>query len=339
MYRWLVTCALATAIFVLAGMLPPVVIVSSNGHRTKVDLAGAISALSRRLLYDSQWLSGNLRVHLLARRCLISANNSQDDTSSLTSAAATSGGLIVPHIFHMIRFDQPVVTFVEMLAIKSVLRLNPCAIVIHCNVHPWGRRWDAIKDDKRVVVHYEEPPADIFGVEPHWVQHKSDLARLRILREYGGVYLDNDCLMLRPIDHLRRHSCVVAKSRLEQYMGNMFIVAAPDCRFLAMHEELYRTSFDRERWYYNAGELPTVEILYKHPDVAHVVDEGVEMGMISRLFLLDEPVAGLAQQYDVVHTFYNHRYVIKDTVDYDAVDYHQYRNTFANIARWLLDND
>ena len=40
-----------------------------------------------------------------------------------------------------------------------------------------------------------------------------------MLREYGGIYLDNDCLAVNDITSLRRHHCVVAKPADEDFIG------------------------------------------------------------------------------------------------------------------------
>ena len=42
---------------------------------------------------------------------------------------------------------------------------------------------------------------------------------LQVLREYGGIYLDNDCLVVNDITNLRRHHCVVAKPADEDFIG------------------------------------------------------------------------------------------------------------------------
>jgi len=187
-----------------------------------------------------------------------------------------------------------------------------------------------------VLVH-RDPPEDIFGIKPYWVQHKADLVRVQLLREYGGIYMDNDCIMLRSVDYLRKgHKCIVAKSKQERYLGSMFAMAAVGCRYLAMVEDLYRKQYNASLWYYNAGELPTTEILEKYPGIAHIVDQGIEMDMIRRLFVNNEPVEAFTSTYDVLHTFYNHRYVVNDETDYNKVDYRAYNNSFANIARWLI---
>lgn len=48
----------------------------------------------------------------------------------------------------------------------------------------------------------------------------SYLLALQILREYGGIYLDNDCVVVMEFDTLRKHHCVVSKSSEERHMGN-----------------------------------------------------------------------------------------------------------------------
>lgn len=42
---------------------------------------------------------------------------------------------------------------------------------------------------------------------------------LQILREYGGIYLDNDCIVVNEFQRLRKHHCVVAKAADERHMS------------------------------------------------------------------------------------------------------------------------
>jgi len=42
------------------------------------------------------------------------------------------------------------------------------------------------------------------------------------VREYGGIYLDNDCLVVNEVVGLRKHRCVVSKSSEEKHVGQLF---------------------------------------------------------------------------------------------------------------------
>ena len=46
---------------------------------------------------------------------------------------------------------------------------------------------------------------------------------LQILREYGGIYLDNDCMVINDITNLRKHHCVVATNSEERFLGKYVV--------------------------------------------------------------------------------------------------------------------
>ena len=51
------------------------------------------------------------------------------------------------------------------------------------------------------------------------VAFRCDSLIIQVLREYGGIYLDNDCVVVNEIDRLRKHKCVVSKSSSERFIG------------------------------------------------------------------------------------------------------------------------
>ena len=55
------------------------------------------------------------------------------------------------------------------------------------------------------------------------VEHQSDVARLQILLEIGGIYIDDDILFLKSFDELRNHQTVLAEENYDA-LGNGVIL-------------------------------------------------------------------------------------------------------------------
>ncbi|XP_021937335.1 uncharacterized protein LOC110838392 isoform X3 [Zootermopsis nevadensis] len=55
-----------------------------------------------------------------------------------------------------------------------------------------------------------------------------------------------------------------------QYLGTQVLVANKDARFLRLWLETYRQYYPN-RWYFNAGEKPTREVLWFKPELVHRV--------------------------------------------------------------------
>lgn len=57
--------------------------------------------------------------------------------------------------------------------------------------------WDAIKP--LVTIVHRPMPREFGGTKIEWPQYSSDVLRLQILQEEGGIYLDTDMLMLKQV--------------------------------------------------------------------------------------------------------------------------------------------
>ena len=107
----------------------------------------------------------------------------------------------IPKIIHYIWFKKGrPFNIVNYIAIKTALKHNPTyKIYLHCDEPPDRNiYYDNLKDIIEtkiieVVTVINNKPVICF-------QHKADISRLRILEEFGGIYLDTDILLLKPLD-------------------------------------------------------------------------------------------------------------------------------------------
>lgn len=90
-------------------------------------------------------------------------------------------------------------TFTDYLMIRSAyFRLQSDEIYLHSNVPPLDSPlWELIRPMISERKHLE-PITEIYGRRVTGKAHVSDIARLRVLQEYGGMYMDIDSLSLRP---------------------------------------------------------------------------------------------------------------------------------------------
>lgn len=99
------------------------------------------------------------------------------------------------------------------LCIKSCHDVNePDEIVFYCNVEPTGEWWDKAKQYVRVVL--VEPPTEIFGHPITQLAHKSDVIRLQVLMEEGGIYADMDTLFIKPYTPFLNNKCVLGEQNV-----------------------------------------------------------------------------------------------------------------------------
>ncbi|MGW7351473.1 glycosyltransferase [Streptomyces sp. NPDC054784] len=75
------------------------------------------------------------------------------------------------------------------------------AAYLHCDVEPAGEYWQRLREHFTVRPCF--PPTEVGGREIRHVAHRADVARLQILLEEGGTYLDTDVLCVRSMESLR----------------------------------------------------------------------------------------------------------------------------------------
>src|SRR5581483_6850969 len=109
---------------------------------------------------------------------------------------------------------------------------------------PWGPWWELAKPYLEVVK--TGAPDSIHGIPLEQGAHQADVARLQILHQHGGIYLDLDVLCLRPFAPLQNESVVMGEEHGEG-LCNAVILAEPGALFLRRWLDAY-SNFDPADW-------------------------------------------------------------------------------------------
>ncbi|KAH6940408.1 hypothetical protein HPB50_027558 [Hyalomma asiaticum] len=125
-----------------------------------------------------------------------------------------------------------------------------------------------------------------------------------VLRKYGGIYLDSDSYVVKSLDKYRRYETAIGWPP-GQYIGSQVIVAHKKSEFLRLYYESYR-KYRPDLWYYNAGELPTQEILGPQLHLVYRIpcDFGVHEDITRTLY---EQCNDDWRNYTAVHVFFRLR--------------------------------
>ena len=118
----------------------------------------------------------------------------------------------MPNIVHFIRFNKTEYSFVDYICLKAAFKnQNPDYIYVHTNVGDQfnGKYWDWIQNNTALIAKIRlipiVVPTEIFGqkLSKEWqLYHGSDIARARVVMQYGGIYLDNDAFIIQNLDKL-----------------------------------------------------------------------------------------------------------------------------------------
>uniref|UniRef100_A0A8D8Q707 Uncharacterized protein n=1 Tax=Cacopsylla melanoneura TaxID=428564 RepID=A0A8D8Q707_9HEMI len=249
---------------------------------------------------------------------------------------------LVPDLVHMIKFNQSEFNFIEMICIASILiNHKPRELWIHTNTDFGfqGKYWEAITRlplFDRVRVRYLEKPKTVFnfslehGYGP-W--HASDIVRLRLIQNYGGIYFDGDVFVVQSMHAYRRFEFGL-EWNYDMFLGTQIEFGHKDARIIPLWLDTYK-QYNASLWYYNAGELPTTSILYHKPELIHRVRDKFGTAYESMLYHLYRKSLfslGLAlfssgnhwdwHDYSAIHLFIRHQ-----DYDFDETSVFSYQDT------------
>ena len=72
--------------------------------------------------------------------------------------------------------------------------------------------WNGLFDlQVPLTIVHREPSQYIHGQRVSRVYHQGDVAKLEILLEYGGIYLDYDVIVVNSLDPVRRYDATLGK--------------------------------------------------------------------------------------------------------------------------------
>jgi len=252
-----------------------------------------------------------------------------------------NGIYLVPNIIHFLRFKQNNLTFVDAVCVLSAFKNHrPDKILFHTDVETFvGPYWEKVKNTPGIVYEFRKVilPDTIFGQnfsKKFHVWHASDVTRIRILMEYGGIFLDNDVYVVQDLNKFRKFEMTLGLDD-NKCIGTQVLIANKNARFLRLWLESYRQYYP-DRWYYNAGCKPTEEVLYNRPELVHRVK--LLFGVHDLRFqLYNKQWKAWRQQY-TIHLLMRHRsYLDKEHLKkwpiFDEINVKGYPMTFGEMAR------
>lgn len=166
---------------------------------------------------------------------------------------------MIPLHFHYISFKAPKERggkpfgYANYLCLYSAIKTHPEALFhFYFDDMPIGKWFELLKPF--LTLHQIEPPKTIFGQPLKRIEHQADIARLEILTETGGIYLDTDMFICKSLEPLLDHRYVMGIEN-GQGLCNGVILTEPHSPFIeewrkAYHPEstLPGAGFDPNGW-------------------------------------------------------------------------------------------
>jgi hypothetical protein len=178
---------------------------------------------------------------------------------------------MIPNIIHFIWLTGPKsrpFSYINAVAVKAAAKIQkPSKILMHCNAAPVGNaNWDSVSH--LFELRHVEPPTEIKGVPLDYVQYQADVLRLRILFNLGGIYLDTDSLLLRPLTPLMERDFTLARES-DTSIAMAPIFAMPGEEFIHLWLERMPQAIQKHIWSSHAVQLPH-EIYREYPHLCDV---------------------------------------------------------------------
>ncbi|ELU02943.1 hypothetical protein CAPTEDRAFT_197966 [Capitella teleta] len=252
----------------------------------------------------------------------------------------------IPNIVHYVWYatTSKHFEFHQMLSVFSAFKmLQPDSIYFHTNMQPYGKYWDRVMNLPSLSIVHRNPPRELYGEkikDPVFYTSHSNVDRLKILTEYGGIYLDLDVLVTKSFDDLRQHDCVVGLE-LPDRICNSIILCNKESPYLMMWLNSFLDDYQVEEWSYNSGKVP-YRLAKRYPNLVHVEADTMNRPNFKELHKIWGSVIYDWRNNYAIHLWFRVWKTMSPFYkgeDPDDTNIMVTENTFSRIARFILHSD
>ena len=185
-------------------------------------------------------------------------------------------------------------------------------------------------------IKYREPPQSLFGEHvkgPYFYTSHSNVDRVKILYEEGGIYLDTDVFVVQPFEDLRNYPVTIGLETPRHACGSVILGTKGSC-FLRMWLNSYLDDYRIKTWAYNSGTVPT-KLAIRYPSLVHVEETRFNRPNFNELKKIYNGHFDWQRNY-AVHTWFRlfqrmHRFEIEGYPDPQSIK--KLNNSFGEMAR------
>lgn len=146
-----------------------------------------------------------------------------------------AGGTMTPNVVHFVYpawTNTRPLSILNYLAVKLVIKKHkPGDVKFWIDRDPVENEWwEKIKP--LVSIHRRKMDGHHKGIEIRFPQYRSDITRLEILKEEGGIYMDTDVLTLRSLDRFMNGPFTMPEEPHGTSLSNAIMISEPDDPFI-----------------------------------------------------------------------------------------------------------
>lgn len=171
----------------------------------------------------------------------------------------------IPKLIHFIYINQRPLKDYNYKCIYSAINNCPnYQIIIHNDIEPDTEEWSVLKNNTQVKINKIERIKIFDGYNINHVQYESDIIRLKILYEYGGIYLDNDVYVTQNLDSLLTNANFYISKETENNLINCALISSPQNEFINIWMSYFSMGFRMNNWGWHIRDLPNI-LFKKYP--------------------------------------------------------------------------
>ncbi|XP_041365128.1 uncharacterized protein LOC121380399 [Gigantopelta aegis] len=223
--------------------------------------------------------------------------------------------------------------FHHMLAVLAAHTfIKPARIFLWIDMVPEGNYFEETRQKvPELYLIHRETPTQIYGRPVKVSEHHTDIVRLEAVLEYGGIYLDLDTMVVKPLDSLLNYEVVMGYEH-ENGLCNGVIIAVAWADFLKIWHLEYK-SFQDKQWAEHSVHLPAV-LARKHKNLIHTEERSFhrpnwEDNDLRQLY-------EVGQIYDwKTNNYIVHLWIRKHGIEHNPEDIKTWNTTVGQIFRYI----
>lgn len=163
----------------------------------------------------------------------------------------------IPKLIHLIYLKQRPLNSYNYKCINSVIKhMSDYKIIIHNDIEPNDSEWEILKTNKNVSIHKVDRIKKYKDIQINHIQYESDIIRLQILYEFGGVYLDTDIYILKNFDELIKDYNVFYCQENPGSLINCVLCSEPKNEFINILMSNLEIGLRMNSWAWHIRDFP-----------------------------------------------------------------------------------
>lgn len=175
-------------------------------------------------------------------------------------------------------------------------------------------------------------PTSIGGVQKPHVMHTSDVVRLQALLLNGGIYLDADMVVTRPLTPLLSYDVTLGLIENGTGMGNAFVSTARNSAFIRDWYQQYNM-YNKSNFYWNSLQVPR-DMWHRQPHRVHM-----ESSRLYRPNWFESKLLFKGWDFNWTDNYAVHVWTNSNPVPQSEEDIQSANTTIAQIFRHVLYGD